>query len=151
MNYHLIEMANGILAVMFSWMFLYGSLHVKRCYDYARREPLHGSPKFYRAIIHLYRNNKPEIALLFIVGCITLRTWLLWYLRFVDNRNFRGWKILTDEGTGIVVLLTFGVALGVMCWIRVIAPYRYRNRVIWILMVLAAIAFGVGSAIYPEW
>lgn len=148
MNYHLIEMANAIMAVMFTWMFVYGFLHVKRCYDNAKMEHLHGTPKFYRALIHLYRNNKPEIALQFIVSCLMLRTWLLWYLRFIDNRNFDGWKLLVQEGTGLVVLLTFGVTLGVMCWIRVIVPHRYKNRVIWYFMVLSAIAFGLGSALF---
>ena len=148
MNYHLIELANGTLAVMYTWMFYFGFLHVARCYRSAR-SALSGTATVPRAIKHLYKNNKPEIALLFIVGNLMIRTWALWYLRFVDNRNFTGWKLLTEAGTEVIVTSTLGVTLGVMCWIRVISPYKHRSSVVWTLMVVIALAFGFGSALYP--
>jgi len=146
MNYQLLEVANGILAVMYTWMFLYGALHIGRCYRSAR-EHLVGRPTTWRAVRHLYFNNKPEIALMFIVGSLTLRTWLLWYLRYMDNRNFDGWMMVRDVGTELVVILTLMVTIGVSCWIRVITPYRQRNGLIWFLMVVVAVAFGFGSAL----
>ena len=145
MNYQLLEVANGILAVMYSWMFLYGALHIGRCYRSARNA-LVGKATVWRSIRHLYYNNKPEIALMFIVGSLTLRTWLLWYLRFMDNRNFEGWMLVRDAGTELIVVLTLMVTIGVSCWIRVITPYKRRNKLIWIMMVVIAIAFGLGSA-----
>ena len=145
MNYQLLEVANGILAVMYTWMFFYGILHLGRCYKSAR-SGLVGRPTVWRSIRHLYFNNKPEIALVFIVGSLTVRTWLLWYLRFIDNRNFDGWKFVEEAGTELVVVMTLLVVIGVSCWIRVITPYKRRNRLVWAMMVITAIAFGLGSA-----
>ena len=71
---------------------------------------------------------------------------LLWYLRFIDNRNFDGWKFVEEAGTELVVVMTLLVVIGVSCWIRVITPYKRRNRLVWIMMVVTAIAFGLGSA-----
>src|SRR5262245_18986858 len=87
-QYRLIEVLNGMLTVILFWMLVFLMAHLVRVYRYQLvRFNGHGSRR--RALKMMYKENKPEIARGTIVSFLQVRTFILWYLRFVDNH---GWQ-----------------------------------------------------------
>ena len=143
--YPLIEALNGILWVILLWMFVFGLLHFRRLYV-DRRRRIHNR---WRAIVAIYEDAKPEVALMTFVGALCIRTLVLWYLRYCRDHDYEPHNIIANHGAGTLVAMTGVMIIGVACWIRVISPYTGRHAVVlWVAMVSSALAFGIGLAIY---
>lgn len=93
----------------------------------------------------LYRQRKAGIAFSVFITALTIRTFTVWILRYLDNHH-----AFTPEWAKLyaplaLIAATVGAVIAGMCWLRVTLPRTYGHRV-WIVLSLAAIAFGVVTA-----
>lgn len=142
--YDLVEVLNGILFVSLFWMLLFLIIHLY----YAWRELRYrysGRGGLFRSLCNMYRNFKPEIALFTIVFAFCVRTFVLWYVRWLKNNEIEWHDWVTDNSGELLGFLTAILIVGVLCWIRIISPISGRRAFyMWFIMVTTALAFGVG-------
>lgn len=142
--YQLIEALNGIMGAMLLWMLVFGLLHLLRTFR-ATQNQFQSLPATIR---HMYRYNKPEIALMVIVFSLFLRNAMLWYLRFMRDHHITNFLPPQHYAAWWLIITSGMLIIGVSCWIRVISPMRGRQAVVtWFLMVSSALAFGIGMAL----
>lgn len=142
--YNLVEVLNGILFVALFWMLVFLICHLHRAMMSLRRV-YGGRGGWWRTLRGMYRDYKPEIALFTITLAFCLRTWVLWYVRWLRNNDIVWSDVITENSGQLLIFLTGLLILGVVCWIRVISPFRGATAVVlWFAMVLSSVAFGVG-------
>lgn len=144
--YKLTEILNGVLSVVLVWMLIFLLLHLKITYSSLRKR-YGGQGGVIRTLKAMYQNNKPEIALGTIIGFFTIRTFILWFLRFIDNHNIENFILTGGYGSSFLIASTIGLIAGVSCWIRVISPYSgIEAFYVWLSMIASALFFGLGMA-----
>ena len=142
--YELVEILNGVLGVSLLWMLVFIIVHLHRSWLHVRKS-YGGRGGLLRSLRRMYADFKPEIALLTIVGAFCVRTFVLWYVRWLKNNDIVWNDVVTDNSGEILVVLTGVLILGVICWIRVISPFSRRGAVyLWFIMAFSSVAFGVG-------
>lgn len=140
----MIEISNGILMVLFAYNAFFALLYLWTKIDYARRYG-GGHGHYLRATRIVYREQKPAVSISVIAVGLFLHILPLWYLRHAVNQNWHISWLIEEVAHPLVWLGTAITALGIMCWIRVVSPYRNRNLV-WTLMVAFAIGFALFMA-----
>lgn len=142
--YDLVEVLNGILFVSLFWMLLFLVIHLTHAWSETRLK-YGGRYGIIRSLRSLYVNFKPEIALFTIVSAFCVRTFVLWYVRWLKNNNVQWSDWITSYSGELLVAFTGLLIVGVMCWIRVISPITGRTAAyLWFVMVTTALSFGVG-------
>lgn len=138
--YQLIEIINGAFSVALLWMMGFLIAHIYHAWSILSTHWGKGL-----AILKLYHTNKPEIALTTIVFFLCVRTFILWYLRFIKNNRFEGLLLIVDNDAFLLIATTAVVILGIACWIRVISPVKAPfSTVVWLLMIVSSMGFGLG-------
>ena len=148
--YLLIEVLNGTLAVVEFWMFFFGIDHLRHTYIETRRA-FHGRGRALRTLRAMYRENKPEIALMVIIASLCVRTFSLWYLRFLSNHHYRESALIGIQtwAPQVLTFTTITMIIGVACWIRVVTPYEGKKAaVIWSVMIGSSVLFALGFAFF---
>lgn len=148
--YEMIEVLNGVLAVVLLWMLLFLVLHLWRTWRWTRSK-YSGRRGMFRSVRAMYRENKPEIALLVITFALCARTFMLWYLRWIRDHRLDGPYLLVSNDIAVLTGFTALMILGVSCWIRVISPLQGRAAaMLWVSMILTSLAFGLGLHYWPS-
>jgi len=138
--YQLIEIVNGTFSVALLWMT--GFLIAHMYHSWTLLSTHWGK---WLAFWKLYHTNKPEIALTTIVFFLCVRTFVLWYLRFVKNNRYDGLLLIVDNDALLLIATTTLIILGIACWIRVISPVRAPLSVaVWLVMIMSSLGFGLG-------
>ncbi len=142
--YEVVEILNGILGPALFWMTFFLVMHLHREWR-GTRARFSGKGGLLRSLAKMYVDHKPEIALFTIVSFLCVRTFILWWVRFLKNNNIKWDDAVTRNSGELLIVLTVVIIIGVVCWIRVISPYSGRRAVIlWTIMVVSSVAFGVG-------
>lgn len=142
--YDVVEVLNGTLFVALFWMLVFLISHLTHVMLSLRRV-YSGHGGWWRTLRGMYRDYKPEIALFTITLAFCLRTWVLWYVRWLRNNEIAWTDVVTRHAGELLIILTGLIIFGVVCWIRVISPFRGATAVVfWFAMVLSSVAFGFG-------
>ena len=142
--YQVVEVLNGTLSVVLFWMLVFLTMHMVHAW-----QVLSTHWGKWRGFWKLWYTNKPEIALFTIVFAFFFRTVILWYLRWARNHDYKSIMAVTDFDGQILIAFTTMMIIGIACWIRVISPFSGGwSLLIWALMLLTSLAFGIGMNVY---
>jgi hypothetical protein len=138
--YQLIEIINGTFSVALLWMMGFLVAHI--IHAWLVLKTYWG---WWTAFWKLYHTNKPEIALTTIVFFLCIRTFVLWYLRFIKNNRYDGLLLIVDNDAFLLIVTTSVIILAIACWIRVISPIRAPLSIaVWAAMLVSSLGFGLG-------
>jgi len=143
--YPMIEFSNGILLILYFYLcafaVMYLSSELKK-----KHKQFSGYGGWRRAWCAVYNDRKPAIAITVIFTGMFIRTLPLWYLRHALDHQIILPQLLLTPALPMLWSGTILTVLGVMCWIRVVSPFRNRN-IMWTLMVVFAVAFAYYMAL----
>lgn len=141
--FEVVEILNGILFPTLFWMLLFLVMHLCDAWRNTRIKYM-GRGGFLRTVKSMHSNYKPEIALFTIVSAFCIRTFILWYVRWIKNNEIDWSDAVTDHSGEILMATTSIIIIGVACWVRVISPLSGRiGALAWALMVTTSLTFGV--------
>ena len=142
----LIEATNGVLLCLYAYMAAMALGYVTWKWHHALPH-FAGHYGWWRAAKVTYFDQKPAISITVIVSGLFVRTLPLWYWRHLTNHHeVSGLRILNETGHGLFWIGTAMIIIGVVCWVRVVSPFRYTNPS-WIAMISFALGFGIAMAL----
>jgi hypothetical protein len=128
----IVEFTNGVLL----WLFLY-MLSFIFYYLWRRFRELHLDLNSWQQSLRIfYHSQRPALATGLIISGLFWRTVLTWAIRHYWDGHTLGSEI-RGPVTALYFVSTAAIIAGVVCWIRVMSPFRYTNEV-WMSMVLFA-------------
>lgn len=138
--FQVVEILNGTLTVGLLWMLIGVLIHLYRSWEILS---VHWGKS--TAVLKVYLVNKPEIALATFIAAFLMRTFLLWYVRWLRNHDLDGLYLVVQNDVIALILLTGIMLVGIFCWVRVINPFPHTLSVsVWIFMMATSVGFGVG-------
>ena len=138
--FQIVEMLNGVLAVVLLWMLLFLGLHLHHAWRILSAHWGRGT-----AVLKMYHTNKPEIALTLFIMAFFFRTILLWYVRWLRNHHLDGLYLVVENDAITLIICTGIMIAGIACWVRVISPFSGRMAIgLWSAMLATSLLFGIG-------
>jgi hypothetical protein len=138
---HIVAMTNAVLFVLFAFMFAFALAHLWRLYKRELAVALPRRNRQWRAVGRMYRNSKPSIAIVVIIGSMFARVGLLAHAAYVKVKNIPpDW--ISDYTLLFYMMVNAALIIGVTCWIRNISPLRITNAQ-WVVILGTAVAFGI--------
>lgn len=142
----LIEATNGVLLWLYAYMAAFALGYV--IWKWHKALPSFGGRHgWWRAARITYFEQKPAISIAVIASGLFVRTLPLWYWRHLSNHHAATkWWLLDISARELFWIGTAMITLGMICWVRVVSPFRYTNPS-WIVMISFALGFGIAMAL----
>ena len=149
----LVEAGNGMMLVLFLAVAISAGIYI---YRQLRRVVA----KFgHVGVQDLFRIAYPELKAAWSVAVLFsglfVRTLDVWLVRHIENHGEVPGGVVAALATPVLILTTFPIAWGAICWMRTVMPLRCHGRprldrllrYAWGVLAIAAIAFGVWMAL----